>query len=76
MIPIMIIRNWLGGYGHLPSLHQIFLGMDRRTNHKGNMYEAVNILQTHFEDLHSDFKLFFPDLITFSETKLTELQNT
>lgn len=70
VIPFMILRNWLGTYGHLEPLHQIFLGMHRRTHEKGNMSLAVEKLKLHYTEIEIDFKEFFPELIVFSKERL------
>ena len=58
IVPIMIIRNWLGSYGNQARLHQIFLGMHRRTLQRGDMHRAVEILNKHHEKLEEDFTSF------------------
>lgn len=70
IVPFMIIRNWLGTYGHFGPLHQIFLGMHRRTQEMGSMNRAVEILQKHYTQIEENFKEFFPDLVEFSKEKL------
>jgi len=72
VIPFMILRNWLGTYGYFESLHQIFLGMHRRTQERGNMNHAVDVLQQNYQTIESDFKAFFPELEKFSLAKLQE----
>jgi len=74
VIPFMILRNWLGTYGYFEPLHQIFLGMHRRTLEKGNMHQAVNILQQNYSTIEDDFREFFPDLMKFSKERLAELK--
>jgi len=71
--PFLIIRNWMGNYGHLQALHYVFLGMHRRTLQKGNMHKAVDVLQLHYDELENDFRVFFEDVKLFSKEKLAEL---
>lgn len=71
--PFMILRNWLGTYGYFEPLHQVFLGMHRRTHEKGHMDLAVEKLKIHYEELEKDFRAFMPDVIRFSEEKLSLL---
>lgn len=73
IVPFMIIRNWMGNYGHLQPLHYVFLGMHHRTQKKGNMHQAVDILQLHYEELEKGFRIFFEDVKQFSNQKLAEL---
>lgn len=75
VVPFMILRNWLGTYGYFEPLHQIFLGMHRRTQEKGNMNKAVDVLQKHYHEIEVDFREFFPDLIDYSKKRLIELQH-
>jgi len=71
--PFMILRNWLGTYGYFEPLHQVFLGMHRRTEEKGHMDLAVEKLKIHYEELEKDFRAFMPDVIHFSKKKLSLL---
>ena len=71
--PFMIIRNWLGNYGYEKPLHHIFLGMNRRTQKKGNMDKAIEVLRSNYSPLEENFLLFFDDLKEFSNKKLIEL---
>jgi len=71
--PFMILRNWLGTYGYFDPLHQVFLGMHRRTSEKGHMDIAVEKLKLHYEDLEYNFRTFMPDVIQFSQEKLSFL---
>lgn len=74
VIPFMILSNWLGTYGHFEPLHQTFLGMHRRTQERGNMHLAVEVLQKHYPEIESDFMEFFPELVEFSKKKLKDLK--
>jgi len=71
--PFMIIRNWLGNYGYEKPLHQIFLGMNRRTQKRGNMEKAIEVLRENYTPLEENFLVFFEDLKVFSKDKLIEL---
>lgn len=73
IVPFMILRNWLGTYGHFEPLHQVFLGMNRRTSEKGHMDIAVEKLKRHYSELENDFRVFMPDVINFSRQKLSLL---
>ncbi len=73
IIPFMIIRNWMGNYGQLQPLHYVFLGMHRRTQKKGNMHKAVEILEINYSELEQDFRIFMEDVRIFSQEKLIEL---
>lgn len=66
ILPFMISQNWLVNYANFDSLERVFKGMDRRTNHKSGMSNAVSELKKHYAELESDFHIFFPELIEFS----------
>ena len=70
VVPMMIIRNWLGSYGDLKRLHYIFLGMHRRTKQNGAMDKAIEVLQLHHKSLEQDFQLFFKDVRKYSQEQL------
>ncbi len=70
VVPMMIIRNWLGSYGNLERLHYIFLGMHRRTQQNGAMDKAVEVLQLHQENIEPSFQLFFRDVKIYSQEQL------
>jgi acyl carrier protein phosphodiesterase len=73
IVPIMILRNWLGTYQSIPHLHQVFLQMHHRTGELGNMNKATEILQQNYSALEADFMGFFRDVQLFSQRKLIEL---
>jgi len=67
ILPFMIAQNWLAGYANLKDLKRVFYGMDRRTDFKSGMKDAVDDLIMNYNDFDEDFKAFFPDVIGFVE---------
>ncbi len=68
ILPFMIAQNWLAGYANLKELKRVFYGMDRRTDFKSGMKDAVEDLIMNYSDFDKDFKAFFPEVIGFVET--------
>lgn len=48
--------------------------MHRRTQERGNMHQAVDVLKQYYREIEDDFKSFLPDLVDFSKKRLDELQ--
>jgi acyl carrier protein phosphodiesterase len=67
ILPFMIAQNWLAGYANLKDLKRVFYGMDRRTDFKSGMKDAVEDLLINYPDFDKEFKTFFPDVIYFVE---------
>ena len=67
ILPFMIAQNWLAGYANLKDLKRVFYGMDRRTDFKSGMKDAVEDLLINYHDFEEEFKTFFPDVIGFVE---------
>lgn len=73
MMPFMIADNWLLNYANIKGIQRVLDGMNRRTNHKSNMNKATIELKAYYSEFENEFSLFFNELITFSQAKLTEL---
>jgi len=64
ILPYMVIHNWLVGYSRMKDLQWVFNGMSRRSRkYNSGMEGAVATLQKNYEDFHTDFREFFPDMI-------------
>jgi acyl carrier protein phosphodiesterase len=70
----MIIRDWLGTYQNFDNLHQVFIGMHKRTNEKGRMDVAVEVLKNNYSDLEQYFSKFILDVQSFSEGVLHHIK--
>ena len=73
MLPYLEQYNWLYNYQFLDGMQQVMEGMNRRTKMKSQMHLSIEDLKTHYQDFEHDFTLFFKDLITFTNNKLTTL---
>lgn len=73
MIPYMIADNWLLSYASIEGIAKVLDGMNRRTQNKSKMNNAINELNIFYEDFEKEFTSFFNELIQFSNQKLTQL---
>lgn len=73
MMPYMIADNWLLSYAEIEGIATVLRNMDRRTQHKSGMKNAVEDLITHFSAFEAEFTVFFTDLQHFSAEKLKEI---
>ena len=69
----MIRNDWLSSYAETEGIHQVLIGMNRRTEGKGKMDLAIEDLLEHYDDFKRDFQHFFKKLRTFSSQNLQEL---
>ena len=76
MLPYMITGNWLLSYSKVEGIERVLEGMNRRTNSKSNMNEAINELKEFYIEFETEFTSFFDELIIFSKQKLIEITNT
>jgi acyl carrier protein phosphodiesterase len=65
MFQYMEKGNWLLNYGKVEGIGRSLSGMAQRTMYESKMDEAVQDLVTYYEAFNSEFKEFFPELITF-----------
>lgn len=73
MVPYMIARNWLVSYASLDGLEKILFQMDRRTQQRVSMHEAMVELQTYYSEFENEFFQFFKELEEGCQQKLIEL---
>ncbi len=73
LLPYLIEQNWLVQYASLEGLEVILFQMDYRTKHRVNMQEAIVEVNFFYDELESEFKLFFEELQQHSKQKLIEL---
>jgi acyl carrier protein phosphodiesterase len=73
LLPNMIEQNWLLQYASLEGLEIILFQMDYRTKHRVNMQEAIVEVKFFYNELESEFKLFFEELQLHCNQKLIEL---
>lgn len=73
MLPYLVSQNWLVGYADFRGLGLVFYGMDRRTGLKSGMKNAIDVLLENYEELGSDFKEYFPELVNYSKVEMESL---
>jgi acyl carrier protein phosphodiesterase len=71
MLPYMINGDWLVNYAKVEGIHKALTGMSRRTKFNSKMDESVIELREYYSDFQTEFESFFPELIKFSETFIT-----
>lgn len=74
MSKYLIKDDWLLSYAEIEGIQRVLEGMNRRTGGRSNMNLAINDLLEHYDDLESDFTVFFKELIVFSNDKLIEIK--
>lgn len=75
MMPYMIADNWLLSYASIAGISKVLDGMNRRTNNKVKMDQAVFELEAFYNEFEQEFTAFFEELITFSQHKLKQLSS-
>jgi len=73
LLPYMIDQNWLVQYASLEGLEIILFQMDYRTKHRVNMQEAIVEVTIFYNELETEFTLFFQELQLHCQQKLLEL---
>ncbi|WP_136480955.1 acyl carrier protein phosphodiesterase [Cognatitamlana onchidii] len=73
MIPYMLADNWLLSYASIKGIAKVLDGMNRRTQNRSAMNEAVEELKAFYNEFENEFSLFFDELIVSSKNKLIEL---
>ncbi|MEM6894754.1 MAG: acyl carrier protein phosphodiesterase [Bacteroidota bacterium] len=73
IMPYMLADNWLYHYANLEGISRVLNGMNRRTNNRSKMNFAIQDLKENYTDFENEFRLFFEELITFSQEKLAFL---
>ncbi len=74
IVPVMTANNWLVSYKSLKGIESILKQMDYRTKHRAKMHEAVQELNTFYNDFESEFTQFFSELKLFSTNFLLTLK--
>jgi acyl carrier protein phosphodiesterase len=56
-------QNWLGCYGTFEGVELTLRRIGSRLRRDFPLHQAVNELQNHYDDLHVDFREYFPQLV-------------
>ena len=67
-LPFMIERNWLTGYASLEGIDRTLKGLSKRVSFPNKMDESIVELEQFYPMFLEEFRLFFPELITFVHT--------
>jgi len=67
-LPFMIERNWLVNYASIAGIGRALKGLSTRVSFPNKMDESVHELEEHYSLFLEEFRLFFPQLITFVQT--------
>lgn len=76
MSTYLIRDNWLLSYARVEGIQRVLEGMNRRTNNRGQIDLAIYDLEANYHDFEKDFVSFFADLISFTNKKITEIDET
>ncbi|MFM7218222.1 MAG: ACP phosphodiesterase [Bacteroidota bacterium] len=68
-LPMMIERNWLGGYVTVDGIGRSLKGLSKRVNFPNRMHEAEEDLRRLYPALEAHFRAFFPELINFADIR-------
>lgn len=67
--PHMVAHDWLGSYQEFEVLEQVLRGISRRLTKPEELAGAMQELRVLYEPLSEDFRLFYPQLQAFAQTK-------
>ena len=67
--PHMVANDWLGSYREFAVLEQVLRGISRRLTRPEELAAAMQELRVLYEPLSDDFRLFYPQLQDFAQTK-------
>lgn len=68
--PYMAADDWLGSYREFAVMEQVLRGIARRLSQPEALDQAMHELRALYEPLSDDFRLFYPQLQTFSNSQL------
>ncbi|MFL5729316.1 MAG: ACP phosphodiesterase [Cytophagaceae bacterium] len=68
-LPYMIEGNWLYNYSNMEGIERVLRGMSGRAKFVSHMENSIEDLRRDYALYEAEFKLFFPDLIRFSEAE-------
>ncbi|GAB1857934.1 acyl carrier protein phosphodiesterase [Flavobacteriaceae bacterium MHTCC 0001] len=69
MMPYMVTDNWLLSYASIDGISRVLDGMNKRTQYRSGMDNAINDLETFYTEFEAEFTSFFEELIIFSKKK-------
>lgn len=75
MYPYMKAHNWLYNYRHLLGIQKSLGGLVRRAKYLEESDTAYLLFTTHYDQLETSYKLFFPELKAMAENFVKQLEN-
>lgn len=73
MLPYLVANDWLSSYATKEGISKVLEGMNRRTQNRSRMNEAVTELIQYYTTFETEFTLFFNEAISFSNRTLHNL---
>ena len=73
MYPYMKAHNWLYNYRYLPGIQKSLGGLVRRAKYLEESDTAYLLFTTHYDQLETSYKLFFPELKAMAENFVKQL---
>jgi acyl carrier protein phosphodiesterase len=70
ILPLMAAGNWLASYVEIENISRALQGMSHRTKFISGIENGGSDLKIHYQELGEDFRIFFPELIAFSNSFL------
>ena len=70
IIPYLEKQQWLSNYANFDGIERTLIGVNKRTKNKSNMHLAIADLKQNYEELNTDFNLFFDDLIMYVKKEI------
>jgi acyl carrier protein phosphodiesterase len=67
ILPHMVTYDWLRSYRDMENIGHALSGLSRRLTRRNELAQGLEELQQNYDDLESDFREFFPQLIEHVE---------
>jgi acyl carrier protein phosphodiesterase len=67
ILPRIIEEDWLRSYQTLDGVEFTLIRLSKRLTRQNTLPEAIQDIQTNYDELATDFLIFFPDLIRYVE---------
>ena len=65
ILPKIISENWLSSYRNLSGINLTFVRLSKRLKRENNLATAGNELIKNYNEIESDFLIFFPEVINY-----------
>lgn len=75
VLPRMVSQDWLTSYRELSSIDTALNRIATRLKRENSLTNSAEELKFHYEQLESDFRVFFPELIHYVQNWHTESLN-